>query len=138
METVDQSIQNANVDANANTDQFLSNPDQHINNEAIMRAPSRSQNSPASEHTTEPEFESENTALVWTRTLESQHSRTVGTTSKSRQSKSSLPPMGAGKPYPPDLPAQEIYLVDFDGAGDPIHPQNWSMNLRLVSVRPVQ
>ncbi|RFU78331.1 mfs transporter, dha1 family, multidrug resistance [Trichoderma arundinaceum] len=40
--------------------------------------------------------------------------------------------MGAGKPYPPDLSEKEGYLVEFDGADDAIHPQNWSMKTKAV------
>ena len=43
-----------------------------------------------------------------------------------------LIPMGAGKPYPPQLPHPEAYIVEFDGADDPLHPQNWPMRKRLV------
>lgn len=44
-------------------------------------------------------------------------------------------PMGAGKPYPPDLPDPEQFIVEFTGADDPLHPQNWSMKKKvLISV----
>ncbi|RMD41440.1 hypothetical protein DV735_g3701, partial [Chaetothyriales sp. CBS 134920] len=36
-----------------------------------------------------------------------------------------LPEFGGGKPYPPQLPEQEQYVVEFDGVDDPLHPQNW-------------
>jgi DHA1 family multidrug resistance protein-like MFS transporter len=39
-------------------------------------------------------------------------------------------PMGAGKEYPPLLPDPETYVVEFDGAEDPLHPYNWSMTRR--------
>lgn len=29
--------------------------------------------------------------------------------------------------YPPDLPAQEEYVVEFDGPDDRMHPQNWRL-----------
>ena len=29
--------------------------------------------------------------------------------------------------YPPNLPAQEEYVVEFDGPDDPMHPQNWRL-----------
>ena len=29
--------------------------------------------------------------------------------------------------YPPNLPAQEEYVVEFDGLEDPMHPQNWTL-----------
>jgi len=44
---------------------------------------------------------------------------------KSRESRKPLPPFGAGKPYPPTLPDQEDYVVEFDGPDDPLHAQNW-------------
>lgn len=33
--------------------------------------------------------------------------------------------IGAGRPFPPDLPDRERYLVDFDGPDDQSNPQNW-------------
>lgn len=39
-------------------------------------------------------------------------------------------PLGAGKPYPPELPNSEDYVVEFEGADDPLHPQNWPMSKR--------
>jgi len=36
-----------------------------------------------------------------------------------------LPPFGAGKMYPPDLPGRELYVVEFDGKDDPLHGVNW-------------
>ncbi|PLN79786.1 MFS general substrate transporter [Aspergillus taichungensis] len=41
-------------------------------------------------------------------------------------------PLGAGKPYPPELPNSEDYVVDFEGADDPLHPQNWPMSKRIL------
>lgn len=41
--------------------------------------------------------------------------------------------MGAGKEHPPLLPDSEAYVVEFDGADDPIHPYNWSTIKRYVS-----
>lgn len=41
-------------------------------------------------------------------------------------------PMGANKEYPPLLSDSEGYVVEFDGAGDPLHPYNWSMTRRYV------
>ncbi|KAF4211358.1 hypothetical protein CNMCM5878_002692 [Aspergillus fumigatiaffinis] len=43
-------------------------------------------------------------------------------------------PMGAGKEYPPLLPDPETYVVEFDGAEDPLHPYNWSMTRRIFLV----
>jgi hypothetical protein len=33
--------------------------------------------------------------------------------------------IGAGRPFPPDLPDRGRYLVDFDGPDDQSNPQNW-------------
>jgi DHA1 family multidrug resistance protein-like MFS transporter len=44
---------------------------------------------------------------------------------KSRESRKPLPEFGAGKPYPPPLPEQDEYVVEFDGPDDPLHPMNW-------------
>ncbi|KAJ5034736.1 hypothetical protein NUH16_006179 [Penicillium rubens] len=41
-------------------------------------------------------------------------------------------PMGANKEYPPLLPDSEDYVVEFDGANDPLHPYNWSTPRRAV------
>ncbi|PYH89612.1 MFS general substrate transporter [Aspergillus ellipticus CBS 707.79] len=41
-------------------------------------------------------------------------------------------PLGAGKPYPPPLPDSEGYVVEFDGADDPMHPHNWPMKQRVL------
>ena len=66
-------------------------------------------------------------------THRTQHSGTVGSQVKSRRSAKSrpLPEMGAGKPYPPSLPDREEYVVEFDGAQDPIHAQNWPMSRKV-------
>lgn len=66
------------------------------------------------------------TALSRIATGRSQHSHTVGTSLRSRMSRkqsTALPNFGGGKPYPPELPAQEEYVVEFDGPKDPIHAQ---------------
>lgn len=63
-------------------------------------------------------------------TLRIQHTYTVGESgrgTRSRASSGPLPEFGGGKPYPPLLPAQEDYVVEFDGPDDPIHPQNWTL-----------
>lgn len=41
-------------------------------------------------------------------------------------------PMGAGKPYPPTLPDPEQFLVEFTGADDPLHPQNWPLRNKIT------
>ncbi len=60
-----------------------------------------------------------------TETHRLQHTQTVGASIKSRTDTRPLPEFGGGKPYPPDLPAKEEYVVEFDGKDDPLHPQNW-------------
>lgn len=60
-------------------------------------------------------------------THRTQHSSTVGRTITSRKSKKPLPNFGGGKEFPPQLPAQEEYVVEFDGPDDPMHPQNWPL-----------
>lgn len=76
---------------------------------------------------TQRDLERHPTALSRIETQRSQHSGTVGRSLKSRESKKPLPGFGDGKPYPPPLPEQEEYVVEFDGPDDPLHPQNWSM-----------
>jgi DHA1 family multidrug resistance protein-like MFS transporter len=41
-------------------------------------------------------------------------------------------PMGAGKPYPPSPIDPEVYVVEFENADDPMHPQNWPMKERYT------
>ena len=60
-------------------------------------------------------------------THRTQHGSTVGRTNTSRKSNKPLPNFGGGKEYPPNLPAQEEYVVEFDGPDDPMHPQNWPL-----------
>jgi DHA1 family multidrug resistance protein-like MFS transporter len=52
-----------------------------------------------------------------------QHLKTVGSSTASSQE--ILPAFGDDKPYPPMLPEQEDYVVEFEGSDDPIHAQNW-------------
>lgn len=71
-------------------------------------------------------------------TQRSQHSLTVGGLGgllRSRTSRASrpLPEFGAGKPYPPPLPSQEDYVVEFDGEDDPLHAQNWPLRKKLLT-----
>ena len=62
-----------------------------------------------------------------------QQQQTVGS-SHSRPPKDQWLPLGAGKPYPPSLPDPEDYIVEFEGATDPLHPQNWAMRTRYENV----
>ncbi|KAF2182138.1 major facilitator superfamily [Zopfia rhizophila CBS 207.26] len=73
------------------------------------------------------------TALSRIQTIRSQHSATVGASLKSRQSRKPLPEFGAGKPYPPPLPAREEYVVEFDGVDDPLHAQNWRLRKKIYT-----
>jgi DHA1 family multidrug resistance protein-like MFS transporter len=43
-----------------------------------------------------------------------------------------MPNFGAGKPFPPQLPEREEYVVEFDGPDDPLHAQNWPMKKKIV------
>jgi DHA1 family multidrug resistance protein-like MFS transporter len=77
------------------------------------------------------------TALERIETHRTQHESTVGgtaatatRTTSSRRSQP-LPPFGAGKTYPPMLPAAEEYVVEFDGHDDPLHAQNWPLKKKL-------
>ena len=70
------------------------------------------------------------TALDRIETHRTQHSTTVGSGLRSRQTTKQsrpLPEFGAGKPYPPKLPNREEYVVEFNGHDDPAHAQNWPM-----------
>ncbi|KAJ5159806.1 Major facilitator superfamily multidrug transporter FLU1 [Penicillium canariense] len=70
-------------------------------------------------------------ALSRIETQRLQHSMTVGESVKSRPSKLPLPAFGAGKPYPPQLPNRDDYVVEFDGPDDPLYPQNWSIKTKI-------
>ncbi|KAL4904350.1 hypothetical protein BDW74DRAFT_185648 [Aspergillus multicolor] len=50
-----------------------------------------------------------------------QQKTTVGST-RGPQPRETWLPMGAGKEYPPLIPDPEGFVVEFDGAGDPLHP----------------
>lgn len=62
-----------------------------------------------------------------------QHSHTVGASTTSRASNRPLPEFGAGKPYPPPLPAREEFVVEFNGPDDPLHPQNWATKKKCAT-----
>ena len=86
----------------------------------------------ASRLNTQHDVERHPTEMSRIQTHKSQHEGTVGRSVKSRESRRPLPNFGAGKPYPPMLPEQEQYVVEFDGPDDPMHPQSWSMNKKWV------
>lgn len=74
---------------------------------------------------TQADLERHPTELSRIATARSQHTATVGRGFRSKESKKPLPAFGAGKDYPPPLPAREEYVVEFDGPSDPLHAQNW-------------
>ncbi|KAL7806285.1 major facilitator superfamily domain-containing protein [Trichoderma aethiopicum] len=84
---------------------------------------------------TQNDLERHPTALSRIATQRSQHVNTVGGSirSESRASRKPLPAFGGGKPYPPLLPAQEEYVVEFDGPDDPLHAQNWPIRKKLLT-----
>lgn len=67
-----------------------------------------------------------------TETARLQHTATVGATKTTTKASKPLPNFGGGKPFPPDLPPYEDYVVEFDGPDDPIHPQNWTFKKKLT------
>jgi DHA1 family multidrug resistance protein-like MFS transporter len=71
-------------------------------------------------------LEKHETVMSRIQTQRSQHSGTVGSGIRSRQSRKPMPKMGGDKSYPPSLPDREEYVVEFDGIDDPLHPQNWT------------
>ncbi|KAK1761466.1 major facilitator superfamily domain-containing protein [Echria macrotheca] len=82
---------------------------------------------------TQRDLERHPTELSRIHTQRSQHSATVGRDLKSRESRKPLPEFGAGKPYPPVLPDQEEYVVEFDGPDDPLHAQNWPLMKKVLT-----
>ncbi|KAK9361119.1 major facilitator superfamily domain-containing protein [Lipomyces starkeyi] len=59
------------------------------------------------------------------------HSEIMGCQLRKKKVLELLPPFGAGKDYPPHPPDIETYIVEFDGADDPMHPQNWTVRKKL-------
>jgi DHA1 family multidrug resistance protein-like MFS transporter len=101
-----------------------------------VTASTAGENSTLHRHPTERHPE----AITRIETHRSQHRTTVGgnatpsrltSTISRRKTNRPLPDMGAGKPFPPVLPDQEEYVVEFDGADDPRHAQNWTMSKKL-------
>ncbi|KIH94701.1 MFS transporter, DHA1 family, multidrug resistance protein [Sporothrix brasiliensis 5110] len=81
----------------------------------------------------ELEIERQQTQLQRIQTARSQHSGTVGRSLTSRRSQKPLPAFGEGKPYPPPMPDQEQYVVEFDGPDDPLHAQNWPIKKKVFT-----
>ena len=71
-----------------------------------------------------------NVELERIETYRLQHRSTVGS-GPGIAPRSEWLPMGAEKPYPPDLPDPEQFIVEFTGSNDPLHPQNWSLKRRV-------
>ncbi|KAJ5599887.1 hypothetical protein N7450_000954 [Penicillium hetheringtonii] len=71
-----------------------------------------------------------NVELERIETYRLQHRSTVGS-GPGVAPRSEWLPMGAEKPYPPDLPDPEQFIVEFTGSNDPLHPQNWSLYKRI-------
>ncbi|KAK6189287.1 hypothetical protein LQW54_013417 [Pestalotiopsis sp. IQ-011] len=84
---------------------------------------------------TQRDLERHPTELSRIHTARSQHSETIGRSLRSRHSTKSkpLPSFGAGKSFPPSLPDQEEYVVEFDGPDDPYHAQNWATSRKLLT-----
>ncbi|KGY14591.1 hypothetical protein PABG_12545 [Paracoccidioides brasiliensis Pb03] len=61
---------------------------------------------------TQRDLERHPTALSRIATQRSQHSATVGAGLRPHPSRKTLPPFGAGKPYPPPLPEREEYFKE--------------------------
>jgi len=75
------------------------------------------------------------TVLERHRTAASIYENTVGTALKEYTSTSVVwPEFGGGKPYPPPLPPNDQYLVDFTGPDDPMHGQNWPIRKKIITV----
>ncbi|TKA35961.1 hypothetical protein B0A54_12185 [Friedmanniomyces endolithicus] len=89
----------------------------------------------STQHEASFDLERHPTALSRIQTGRSQHTQTIGASIRSRtttrHSKKPLPDFGAGKPYPPALPEREEYVVEFTGADDPLHAQNWPLKKKL-------
>lgn len=79
-------------------------------------------------------LEGDLTELSRIQTQRSQQLQTIGLSAKTKSSsRSALPGFGGGKPYPPPLPERDEYVVEFNGANDPLYPQNWRLLKKYVS-----
>jgi hypothetical protein len=132
---MEKDLENGSFDATLAQSQ--SKPQRHRENEEILNQSSDEQDPCSGQDGTSDQQqnrERDELALTWTRTQESQHNHTMAAKTERKQRLSSLPKMGGGRPYPPDLLQPEEYLVDFDGSRDPTHPQNWPMRTKFVPV----
>lgn len=85
---------------------------------------------------TQRDLERNPTVISRIQTARSQHSATVGRgprSTKSARDLKPLPEFGAGKPYPPQLPDPDEYVVEFDGPDDPLHAQNWPLAKKVLT-----
>ena len=102
-----------------------------VSTSSSERTSRRNISSGMSRVSTQRDLERHPTELSRIHTQRSQHIATVGrdlrSTTKSREARRPLPEFGAGKPFPPPLPDQEEYVVEFEGPDDPLHAQNWSL-----------
>jgi DHA1 family multidrug resistance protein-like MFS transporter len=75
---------------------------------------------------------SQSLALQRILTHKRQHAETVGARKPTKLPLYELN-IGAGKPFPEQLPASSEYVVEFDDAHDPLHPQNWEMTRKYAA-----
>ena len=133
MDNVDRDLEKAERDASPGAFPVAKTEDAHLRRAETASSGSSSSSSTSivreemgmSRVNTQRDLERHPTALSRIETQRTQHSGTVGRSVTSRESKKPLPAFGAGKPFPPPLPEQEEYVVEFDGPDDPMHPQNW-------------
>ncbi|EAW14952.1 MFS transporter [Aspergillus clavatus NRRL 1] len=137
MNAVDQAIERAEQDAVENASQHSSSSRDSLDSFASSSDSSEPPLQTMYSRRTETDLERYQTttqALDRIETQRLQHALTVGESIKSRASaKAPLPAFGAGKPYPPQLPNREDYVVEFDGVDDPLYPQNWSTRRKLCT-----
>lgn len=144
MNVVDEELMRAQRDASRQSyEQRSSNEIEHVlsaSSSSSSSASRRGHHANMSRVPTQNDLERHPTALSRIVTQRSQHNSTVGSSLRrrassraSRASKRPLPAFGAGKPYPPPLPAQEEYVVEFDGPDDPLHSQNWPLRKKLLT-----
>src|SRR5215469_2775156 len=139
MDSADSYIQNAEQDASPDRFQRIGDDGRPLERaesdtsssssvsytgEAQNRSGSRRMSRMRTQNDNPGDLERHATAMSRIETQRTQHGATVGST-KTRKSLPPLPAFGAGKPYPPPLPEREEYVVEFDGADDPRHAQNW-------------
>ncbi|EED23653.1 MFS multidrug transporter, putative [Talaromyces stipitatus ATCC 10500] len=142
MDIVDQDLEKAEIDARHPSQATEAQDGLNLSPSRTLSSLASISSSSSSEGADEPRMERIQTSYTLERhptalsriaTQRSQHSGTVGASLRSRASKKPLPPFGAGKPYPPPLPAKEAYVVEFDGPDDPLHPMNWPTKKKVLT-----